>query len=143
MGYHKNKEIDKESEFVPQRKKINRNNRRRGKAYERRAAAIVGGKRNLDKSRPHTDVETVDTVYEIKSTQQSVPNWLEGACKQLELAAEESGKIAGGVIKVWTSGAKSRFFLITEITDTQKGLCDGNERSGSGDPEIPSERDTE
>ncbi len=98
-------------------KKRNNNNRRRGKEYERRAAAIVGGRRNLDKARPHTDVETEDAVYEIKSTQQSVPNWLAGAYDQLELAAEESGKIAGGVIKVWTSGARARFFLIKEITD--------------------------
>ena len=125
-----------------ERHATNRNNRRRGKEYERRAAAIVGGKRNLDKSRPHTDVETEDAVYEIKSTQQSVPNWLAGAYDQLKLAAEESGKIAGGVIKVWTSGARARFFLIQEITDKQKGSCDDdNKWSGISNPALPDQGD--
>ena len=78
-------------------------------------AETVGGVRNLDKSRPHTDVETSDTVYEVKSTQASVPQWLSGATEQCRLASEESNKNMGGVIKVWTKGSKSRAFLITEI----------------------------
>ena len=93
----------------------NANNRTRGKKYERRVAASVGGKRNLDKSRPHTDVETKHDVYEVKSTQASVPVWLVKALRQLELASAESNKRQGGVIKVYTKGAKARAFLIQEI----------------------------
>ena len=96
-------------------KSRNANNRRRGKTYERRVAEALGGMRNLDKSRPHTDVETSDTVYEVKSTQASVPAWLSGATEQCRLASEESNKKMGGVIKVWTKGSKARAFLITEI----------------------------
>ena len=96
-------------------KSIGRNNKNRGKVYERRVAASVGGKRNLDKSRPHTDVETKHDVYEVKSTQASVPVWLVKALSQLELASAESNKRQGGVIKVYTKGAKARAFLIQEI----------------------------
>ena len=79
-----------------ERKRTNKNNRLRGKAWERRIAETVGGKRNLDKSRPHTDVENAFSVYEIKSTQSTTPKWLEGATTQLKLAAAESDKTAGG-----------------------------------------------
>ena len=78
-------------------KKRNANNRNRGKSYERRVAASVGGVRNLDKSRPHTDVENSTHVYEVKSTQTSVPVWLKKALGQLEQAATESEKLQGGV----------------------------------------------
>ena len=100
-------------------RRSNNNNRRRGKEYERRAASSVGGVRNLDKSRPHTDVENDSDVYEIKSTQTPVPVWLAKANGQLELAAKESKKGKGGVIKIFTGGAgsKARAFLITEIED--------------------------
>ena len=99
------------------RKRTNANNRRRGKEYERRVAAALGGKRNLDKSRPHTDVETDTTVYEIKSTISPVPKFLLSAMRQCELAADESNKEMGGVIKVYTGGQGgiSRAFLITEV----------------------------
>ena len=96
-------------------KKRNNNNRVRGKTYERRVAASLGGVRNLDKGRPHTDVETRDAVYEVKSTQSSVPVWLKKALGQLVLASKESNKREGGVIKVYTKGAKARAFLIQEI----------------------------
>ena len=96
-------------------KSRNANNRSRGKKYERRVAASVGGKRNLDKSRPHTDVETNDAVYEVKSTQTATPSWLLRAMSQLELASKESNKKQGGVVKVYTKGAKARAFLIKEI----------------------------
>ena len=118
MGYHKQKEIeamDDDGLAKEAIKKRNRNNRARGKVYENRAAEIVGGKRNLDKSRPHTDVENAFSVYEIKSTQSKTPTWLEKATGQLQLAATESNKTAGGVIKVYTKGSKARFFLIKEI----------------------------
>lgn len=96
-------------------KKRNNNNRIRGKTYERRVAMALGGVRNLDKSRPHTDVETVDAVYEVKSTQTAVPAWLKKALGQLVLASKESNKREGGVVKVYTKGAKARAFLIQEI----------------------------
>jgi len=96
-------------------KKRNNNNRERGKTYERRVAVALGGVRNLDKGRPHTDVETVDAVYEVKSTQSAVPVWLKKALGQLVLASKESKKREGGVIKVYTKGAKARAFLIQEI----------------------------
>ena len=96
-------------------KSRNANNRTRGKKYERRVAASVGGKRNLDKSRPHTDVETKHVVYEVKSTQSATPQWLLKAMDQCNLAALESNKKMGGVIKVYTKGAKARAFLIKEI----------------------------
>ena len=96
-------------------KKRNNNNRIRGKTYERRVAMALGGVRNLDKSRPHTDVETMDAVYEVKSTQSAVPVWLKKALGQLVLASKESNKREGGVIKVYTKGAKARAFLIQEI----------------------------
>ena len=94
----------------------NRNNRARGKHYENRVGDALGGWRNLDKSRPHTDVETDDTVYEIKSTQASVPTWMRKAFEQLELASKESKKIEGGVVRVHTGhGSGARAFLIREI----------------------------
>ena len=92
----------------------NANNRNRGKVYERRVALTLGGVRNLDKSRPHTDVETEDSVYEVKSTQASVPVWLASALTQLEKASAESRKRQGGVVKVYTKH-RARAFLITEV----------------------------
>ena len=99
------------------RKAVNKGNRRRGKTYERRVAAALGGKRNLDKSRPHTDVETKDAIYEIKSTQSALPLWLVKAFNQLELASKESKKAKGGVVRVHTKeGRKARAFIINEIS---------------------------
>ena len=95
--------------------RTNRNNRLRGKAWERRIADVVGGKRNLDKSRPHTDVENDTHVYEIKSTTAKLPDWIKSAWHQNELAAEESSKQQGGIIKVWTGQRPARAFLIQEI----------------------------
>ena len=97
--------------------KINAGNRRRGKTYERMVAIALGGVRNLDKSRPHTDVETQSEVYEVKSTQDSVPQWIDKAMGQCEKAANESQKKMGGIVKVWTGGQghKARAFLIQEI----------------------------
>ena len=97
-------------------KSRNANNRRRGKEYERRVAAALGGVRNIDKSRPHTDVETSGWVYEVKSTQAAVPAWLQKAMSQLALASDESLKPMGGVVKVYTRGAKARAFLIQEMS---------------------------
>jgi len=94
--------------------KRNKGNRNRGKEYERRVAAALGGVRNLDKGRPHTDVETETEVFEIKSTQASVPVWLASALNQLEKASAESEKRQGGVVKVYTKN-KARAFLITEV----------------------------
>ena len=91
-----------------------RNNKRRGKTYERRVARALGGVRNIDSARPHTDVETDDAVYEIKSTQSSTPAWLDKATSQLSKASIESKKGMGGVVKVYTKG-KARAFLIQEI----------------------------
>lgn len=95
----------------------NANNRRRGKQYERVVAEWAGGKRNLDKGRPHTDVENDSSVYEVKSRQMAVPRWLEGAFAQLELASEESRKEKGGVVVVYTGGRgrSARGFVIKEI----------------------------
>jgi len=94
----------------------NRNNRARGKHYENRVGDALGGWRNLDKSRPHTDVETEIMVYEIKSTQASIPTWMRKAFEQLELASKESKKIEGGVVRVHTGQGKgARAFLIQEI----------------------------
>jgi len=98
-------------------KKTNRNNRRRGKEYERRSALIVDGVRNLDKSRPHTDVENDTHVFEIKSSQAKVPTRLNHAMKQVILASGESKKDVGGVIWVYTKGVRARYFLIQEMTD--------------------------
>tara|TARA_R110002020_G_scaffold417683_1_gene626887 strand:- start:1493 stop:1915 length:423 start_codon:yes stop_codon:yes gene_type:complete len=134
MGYYKQQQIIEESEFVPQRKRTNANNRRRGKEYERRVAAAIGGKRNLDKSRPHTDVETDETVYEIKSTISPAPKWLLSAMNQCVLAAKESNKEMGGVIKVYTGGQGgiSRAFLITEV-DLHANRKDGADPMGDED----------
>ena len=94
----------------------NKNNRARGKHYENRVGDAFGGWRNLDKSRPHTDVETDTEVYEVKSTQASVPTWMRKAFEQLELASKESKKIEGGVVRVHTGqGSGARAFLIREI----------------------------
>ncbi len=103
------------------RHRTNRNNRLRGKRWENRVASALGGWRNLDKSRPHTDVETFTEVYEIKSTTSQVPQWLSSAWSQLELAAEESSKERGGVVKVWTNnGGRARAFLIQELSLTKE-----------------------
>ena len=91
-----------------------RNNKQRGKVYERRVATALGGKRNISNDQPHTDVETDDAVYEVKSTQSTTPSWLLKALSQLELASKESNKGMGGVVKVYTKG-KARAFLIKEI----------------------------
>ena len=95
-------------------KRRNANNRNRGKIYERRIALALGGVRNLDKSRPHTDVETEDAVYEVKSTQASVPRWIAKAMEQCRLASEESNKAMGGVVKVFTKGT-AKAYLIQEL----------------------------
>ena len=92
----------------------NRNNRARGKHYENRVADALGGWRNLDKSRPHTDVETDSEVYEVKSTQASVPQWIASAMEQCRLASEESNKAMGGVVKVFTRGT-AKAYLIQEL----------------------------
>ena len=97
--------------------KRNRNNRLRGKLYENLSADKVNGWRNLDKSRPHTDVENNTHVYEIKSTQAKVPVWIDNALKQGANASLESSKKFGGIIKVYTKGAKARYLLIQEMTD--------------------------
>ena len=96
-------------------KSIGRNNKQRGKVYERRVASTLGGKRNISNDQPHTDVETDDSVYEVKSTQTTTPTWLVKAFGQLGLAAKESKKKPGGVVKVYTKGQKARAFLITEL----------------------------
>ena len=98
-------------------KKTNRNNRMRGKQYERSSAVIGNGKRTLDKSRPPTDVEHDTHGYEIKSSQAKVPTRLNHAMEQVVLASAESSKEVGGVIWVYTKGARARYFLIQEITD--------------------------
>ena len=95
--------------------KIGRNYNQRGKKYERRVAAALEGIRNINNMQQHTDVETDEFVYEVKSTQSKVPVWLDNAKKQLELASKETNKKEGGVIKVYTKGAKARAFLIYEI----------------------------
>jgi len=110
MGVLQTMQTSKEQDI----KKRNSNNRRRGKVYERRVAQSVGGVRNLDKSKPHTDVETSDSVYEVKSTQASVPTWMRKAFNQLEMASKESKKEKGGVIRVHTKGT-ARAFIIKEI----------------------------
>ena len=93
----------------------NNNNRRRGKQYERQAALLVGGQRNLDKGRPHTD-----HVYEIKSTTSTVPSWIDSALRQCELAALESNKSVGGIIKVYTGGMgrKARYIRIQDLKES-------------------------
>ena len=103
------------NDVSPTAKHRGRNNKNRGKVYERRVAAALGGIRNISDSQPHTDVETDDAVYEVKSTQTATPSWLLRAMSQLELASEESNKKQGGVVKVYTKGAKARAFLIQEI----------------------------
>jgi hypothetical protein len=55
---------------------------------------------------------------------------LEGATAQLKLAAAESDKSAGGVIKVYTKGSKARFFLIKEVFEGKGSMfyeSEGNE----------------
>ena len=94
--------------------KQNRNNRQRGKHYERRIAEAIGGVRNLDKRYQHLDIYNDTTCYEVKSSQSSVPQWILSATKQNELASKESGYEQGGIIKVWTRGT-ARAFLIKEI----------------------------
>ena len=125
MGYYKQQQIIEESEFVPEKEHIivetnrdiykrNANNRSRGKAYERKVAAAIGGVRNLDKRYQHLDVHNDTTCYEVKSTQAKVPQWIDSAMQQCEKASAESGYEMGGIIKVWTQG-KARAFLIKEI----------------------------
>ena len=94
--------------------KQNRNNRERGKHYERRIAKAVGGVRNLDKRYQHLDVYNKTDCYEVKSSQSSVPQQILSATRQNELASKESGYEQGGIIKVWTRGT-ARAFLIKEI----------------------------
>ena len=97
--------------------KRNKNNRERGKKYERSSAELVDGVRNLDKSKPHTDVYNDTHLFEIKSSQTKVPTRLNHALEQIELASKESNKEVGGVIWVYTKGAKARYILMKEITD--------------------------
>ena len=140
MGYYKQKQILEEEDFVPEKEHIivetnedinkgktllevfsgqdvhkrNANNRNRGKVYERKVAAAIGGGRNLDKRYKHLDVYNETTCYEVKSTQAKVPAWIDSAMQQCEKASAESGYEMGGIIKVWTQG-KARAFLIKEI----------------------------
>ena len=106
---------------VEKRTKTNKNNRLRGKFWERRVAGVLGATRNLDKSRPHTDIESETTVWEVKSTTSSLPAWIASAAIQLERASVESSKAPGGIVKVWTNrGGNARAFLITEL-DLKEG----------------------
>ena len=97
--------------------KRGRNNKNRGKVWERKIAEVFGGKRNISDSTPHTDVETDTEVFEIKSRQVKMPALFDGAFKQLALASEESNKEQGGVVVVYTGGAggTARAILIKEI----------------------------
>jgi len=97
--------------------KRGRNNKNRGKVWERNIAEVFGGKRNISDSTPHTDVETDTEVFEIKSRQSKMPALFDGAFKQLALASEESNKEQGGVVVVYTGGpgGKARAVLIKEI----------------------------
>ena len=94
--------------------KQNRNNRERGKHYERRIAKAVNGVRNLDKRFQLLDIYNDTTCYEVMSSESSVPQWILSATRQNELASKESGYEQGGIIKVWTRGT-ARAFLIKEI----------------------------
>ena len=91
--------------------KQNRNNRERGKHYERRIAKAVNGVRNLDKRYQHLDVYNKTHCYEVKSSQSSVPQWILSATKQNELASKESGYEQGGIIKVWTKGTAKAYLI--------------------------------
>ena len=97
--------------------KRGRNNKNRGKGWERKIAEVFGGKRNISDSTPHTDVETDTEVFEIKSRQVKMPALFDGAFKLLALASEESNKEQGGVVVVYTGGAggTARAILIKEI----------------------------
>jgi len=97
--------------------KRGRNNKSRGKTWERKIAEVMGGKRNISDSTPHTDVETDTEVFEVKSRQSKMPALFDGAFKQLALASEESNKEQGGVVVVYTGGpgGKARAVLIKEI----------------------------
>ena len=97
--------------------KRGRNNKNRGKVWERKIAEVFGGKRNISDSTPHTDIETDTEVFEIKSRQVKMPALFDGAFKQLALASEESNKEQGGVVVVYTGGAggTARASLIKEI----------------------------
>ena len=66
------------------------------------------------------DVETDTEVFEIKSTTSRLPTWIESAWHQGELAATESDKKMGGIIKVWTGQRPARAFLIQEVKIDEK-----------------------
>ena len=97
--------------------KRGRNNKNRGKVWERKIAEVFGGKRKISDSTPHSDIETDTEVFEIKSRQVKMPALFDGAFKQLALASEESNKEQGGVVVVYTGGAggTARAILIKEI----------------------------
>ena len=55
-------------------------------------------------------------MFEIKSTQASVPTWMVKAFDQLELASKESKKGKGGVVRVHTNyKGRARAFILQEM----------------------------
>jgi len=98
----------------------NRNNRARGAHVERLVARMLGGIRTGgDRGGQAGDVQTVGSVYEVKSRRQQTPALIRGAWAQLMQAAERSGKDPGGVVLAYTPGAgKPReFWLITKLEE--------------------------
>ena len=108
------------------RRKIGRNNRKRGAAAEREAARILTNGsigrpgvwyRNIDRGGKYGDIACAEAVAEVKSVSRAMPALFDGALKQNAEAAAATGKDNFGVlVRYARPGHKVRWLRIEELT---------------------------
>lgn len=101
------------TEKNPENVRRGRNSKARGKSVERQVAERVEGKRIPD-GVGYGDVQTVTSVYEVKSWQRPTPQWLQRAWAQALQAAAETGKDPNVVLST-VDGNKRSYWLIRPL----------------------------
>lgn len=122
--------ITQPSETIPpDRPRIGRNNKARGKAVEREVARLVDGKRNPDNGAQQGDVYSplgclfcLDGTYEwhkgsvveVKSRQTASPSLMKRAWSQALAAAEETGREPWMVLS-YVDGGRRTYWIVKEM----------------------------
>ena len=97
-----------------------RNNKRRGKSIEREVMRLVRtvfqtrAWRNPDNGDQVADVESLDSVYEVKSNQRPTPARRVKAWSQAKEAERQTGK-KPYVVETYVDNGKRTFWLIQEV----------------------------
>lgn len=97
-----------------------RNNKRRGKAIEREVLRLVRAVfqthawRNPDNGDQVADVESRDSVYEVKSNQRPTPARRVKAWSQAKEAERQTGK-KPYVVETYIDNGKRTFWLVQEV----------------------------